>query len=123
MTISLDLPLPPSVNSIYQRTKGRWGISRSGPYKAWIKAAGKEIQAQRRSQEPVKGHFRSHLIFSQKKRKKNEDLDNKVKAVLDLLQAHQLIENDCLNDHMITEWNKAPRGCKVFVWPADEARL
>lgn len=114
MTVCLDLPFPPSVNSA--NTVGRGRVFKSRKTKAWREAAGKEIMAQRARQAPVMGHFSSQIILSEKHRKSNMDLDNRAKEIFDLLQSHGLIENDCLNDDISLSWGEAPKGCKVFIW-------
>lgn len=116
MTLCLDLPMPPSVNHIWR--KGKLGVNRSQQYRDWIEAAGWEINKNKNGQVPISGHFESHVILSSKKRH-TSDLDNRPKAIFDLLQSHRLIENDRFQDKMTVEWGEAPMGCKIFVWPCD----
>jgi Holliday junction resolvase RusA-like endonuclease len=117
MTICLDLSLPPSTNALHRAVRGR--VIKSKKYRDWITQAGKEIMAQRAGQKKVTGHFRAHLIVSNVMRRSNSDLDNRSKAVLDLLQAHDLIDNDCLMDHFETEWGSTKLGCRIFIWPME----
>ena len=109
---TLDLPKPPSLNSANKLGRNR--IYSSKAKKAWFEEAGEEIQVQK--PKPVKGPFETVILISQKGRRKDEDLDNRPKYVLDLLQAHGLIENDCLQECMAVKWGDAPRGCRVVVY-------
>jgi Holliday junction resolvase RusA-like endonuclease len=116
MTICLNLPLPPTVNGIYRYGKGR--LYKAEGYKQWQTDAGWAIKEQRHRQMPVNGHFTSHIILSQERRGVS-DIDNRLKALFDLLETHDLIKNDRLQDKLTVEWGEAPEGCKVYIWPTD----
>ncbi len=109
--------MPPSVNSTHRAVKGR--VIKSKRYRAWIDKAGKEILAQRRGQVPIIGHFQSHIILSDIMRRSNFDIDNRIKAVMDILQAHKLIQNDAMQDKLTIEWGATTLGCRVHVWPVN----
>ena len=112
---TLDLPKPPSLNSANKIGRGR--VYSSKAKKAWFTAAGKEIQVQK--PKSVKGPFWTIITISKEGRRSNEDLDNRPKYVLDLLQKHGLIENDCLQENMFIQWGQgAPLGCcvRVYEW-------
>lgn len=86
--IVLDLPFPPSLNHLFPTMGARRG--KSEEYEAWIKAAGWELQAQhpRRAIGPVE------VTLTFQEQTKRLDLDNRIKAVLDLVVAHGIIEAD-----------------------------
>lgn len=83
--LTLTLPMPPSVNGLYARSKA--GVSKSVQYAAWLDEAGWRINEQRKGQKwlPKASWYwtdirlpHSHL----------GDSDNRLKAVHDLL--HQM---------------------------------
>ena len=110
---TLDLPKPPSVNSANKY--GRGGVYPSKAKKAWFDEAGWIIKEQKPKPKPVKGPFRATITITRKGRKPKQDLDNLPKYVLDLLQLHRLIENDCLLEGMNFTWGMAHLGCCVHV--------
>ena len=121
--IVLDLPYPTSTNRIWRSGHSR--VHKSVEYKTWRRAAENLFLAQKRGCVAVKGHFRADIILSSAKRRSNADCDNRSKAVLDFLEAMNLIENDCLCDRVSIEWGapeQAPEGCRVFVFPTEEQR-
>jgi len=119
--ICFDIPLPPSMNQIWQY--GKRNVYKSPRYERWIEGAGYILNTQKEGQEPIKGHFQSYVILSEKQRDKRSDLDNRTKAIYDLLERHGLIENDKLQDGMLVSWgpeDQAPHGCRVYVWKTGE---
>lgn len=122
MTFMLDLPMPTSTNRIWRSSRSR--VHKSNEYQAWRRVAENMFLAQKRACVPIKGHFRADIILSSAKRRKTADCDNFSKAVMDFLEAMQLIENDCLADRVSIEWGKpedAPEGCRVFVFATEHA--
>jgi len=115
--ICLNLPIPPSMNEIWKYGNKR--VYKSPRYERWIEAAGYILNTQKAGQEPIKGHFQSYVILSEKQRDKRSDLDNRTKALYDLLERHGIIENDKLQDEMWIQWGpeeEAPMGCRVYIW-------
>lgn len=110
MTI-IDLPMPPSVNSIwrYRRKTGRAYLSPK--YQAWRATCDKLVMANRKAWLPIKGHFTAEIVLSEKQRR--GDGDNRTKAILDFCQRAALIENDSLCDSHSVKWGDAPVGCRV----------
>jgi Holliday junction resolvase RusA-like endonuclease len=53
---------------------------------------------------PIKGGFEVHLAFSRDKRRKNSDLDNRIKVCLDAMERFGLIENDSLAEEIRATW-------------------
>jgi crossover junction endodeoxyribonuclease RusA len=122
MTI-LTLPLPPSVNSYWRAVMVRdsrapraiFGapsyrqkvlISKRG--RDWRKAALQAIA--RQGPRAVPGEFAVEITVYF--RDNRGDLDNRLKPILDILQAARLIENDRLARDIVLRWaidTKAPR--------------
>lgn len=106
--VALDLPRPISNNDLW-RPNGRGGIRCTDVYKAWKEEAGYCINAMRLG--AVKGPYALTLRVSEKWR---GDLGNAEKAVSDLLQEHQIIENDRLCQRLLVERASVP-GLSVLV--------
>jgi Holliday junction resolvase RusA-like endonuclease len=87
---SIHLPFPPSANRLFTN-KYRGGRVRSREYKSWIEMAGKELMRQRpkRHEGPV-----SITIIASPPHARKRDLDNLLKAALDLLVSHGVIVDD-----------------------------
>jgi crossover junction endodeoxyribonuclease RusA len=97
---TIDLPLPPLVNRLWRTGRGR--VYRSPRYDAWRKAAGWELALQRpkRITCPI-----IVTIAAGVPDRRRRDVDNLGKAVLDLLQAHRMIEDDSQVIMMTTGWD------------------
>ena len=85
------LPRPPSVNALYRNVVGK-GRAKTKLYKTWIKAAGWELDSQ--GAVAISGPVSIDIAVSEVGGPKTEDLDNKAKAILDLLVTHKVIEGD-----------------------------
>lgn len=83
------LPMPPSVNGLFSGQKRRF---RSPEYKAWAMEAG--LQLNRQKPVSVAGRVSLLIEVAEPKTKRAQDLDNKTKALLDLLVSHGVIEGD-----------------------------
>ena len=86
---TIELPFPPSTNSIWRNARSR--TIKSDRYREWANAAGWALKQQR--PRKVKGQVHITLCFEEKDERRR-DLDNLVKAALDLLVAHRVIEGD-----------------------------
>ena len=116
MSVILDIPMPPSVNQMYRNVSGK-GRVKTKKYLDWIVDCEFTFHEQKKRNEPVPGNFNCEIVLSEESRRPNADCDNRIKAVLDLLQAWNLITDDCLADKVIVRWGSAPKGmCKVYVW-------
>ena len=103
--VTLELPYPPSVNGIWRFSGKRAYISKQ--YAAWKKEADAWFMKQRAEKTigtPIKGAFDVHIAFPTGKRRKNADLDNRIKVVLDALQEFKLIENDSKCETLTATW-------------------
>src|SRR5512143_763274 len=87
--IVLDLPWPPSLNAIWRSGKKR--VYRNPKYNRWAAQAGLLAKAYRYPM--IIGRFKAKIILNPPT-KREIDVDNRVKVLLDLAQAVGLIEND-----------------------------
>ena len=91
---TLILSWPPSTNDLWRAYRGRNILSRRA--RLWADAAGKELLSQ--NIKPVKGPVWVDIAL-QSPYKRSFDPDNRVKALLDLLVKHTILEQD--NNHII----------------------
>lgn len=122
----IHLPMPPSVNALWRvKRSGRPTKSKvatkkravqvypSKRYKAWKDEADALYLANKKNWKPIKGRFRAHITFNEKKRR--GDLDNRIKAIFDWAQRAGLIENDKLCDDLSAFWGDTTDGCTVVL--------
>lgn len=109
----LNLPLGPSVNAMFP---GRTRRRKSQAYKAWINAAGWEIQAQR-PKRLGPGRYEVRILVPDKMR---GDADNRIKAVLDLLVTHSLTPDDRYANSSVERSPDAPPGRCIVTYPTLE---
>lgn len=118
--VTLSLPFPPSTNNLWVGAGKH--VRLSDTYRAWKLVAADVIDQQKiGAGTPVKGNFTYHIVLAESDRKaKNghfRDGDNFLKAPLDLLQAHGLIENDNLADAGSWSWGPLDPGtCFIRVY-------
>ena len=86
--VTLQLPFPPSVNGLFDGKVRRYP---SPAYKRWRGLAGWELEAQR---PPRLRHRVDIAIALTPPDKRRRDADNHCKALLDLLVAHRVIDDD-----------------------------
>ena len=106
---TLVIPMPPSANRLWRSDRGRRPHKSAG-YTAWFKEAGWALKAQ----APLprfKGDVTATLSLGP--RRTNADLDNRAKAVLDLLAEHDVIENDKHVTDLRLRWDDEVRGCQI----------
>lgn len=97
--ITFSLPFPPAANNLF--VNGAAGRFISPRYKAWRSDAGWMVP--RTAKGAVPGHFRAVLTFDRPDRRKR-DLDNLLKAPMDLLKTMGVIMDDRLAERLTTEW-------------------
>lgn len=86
----LTLPLPPSVNALYANVRGR-GRIKSAAYKKWQLGTGLLLVVQSRGQDDISGPYSVAIKLPAKMR---GDIDNRCKALLDLLTVTGITEDD-----------------------------
>ena len=81
------LSMPPSVNAMYRRNPKGYGMYKTPEAKMWINECLRHI----RRKNPLKGKVDVSIEFYFKRER---DIDNSIKAALDLMQQANVIEND-----------------------------
>lgn len=98
-SVTLIIPVPMSTNSLYRNVYGK-GRVKTGAYSAWIVQAGFQVKAQKPIAIP--GRVKIDLTV---KRINGADIDNRIKAVHDLLQSMSIIENDKFVEEVTARWS------------------
>lgn len=115
--VSLEIPSPPSVNTIWKRSAR--GIVRSRAYQDWLSHAGWVLRSQR--PERVGGPVLIVVSVERMARDSHSDIDNRIKAVFDLLVAQHVIDDDRHVVGFCASW--APGGnslTRVLILPAGD---
>lgn len=100
MTQVLHLPTPPSVNNLFKNiARGRAKTER---YEAWIAEAGLKLNLQR--PRLVRGPFLVTMVFVRPDLRRR-DLDGMIKAPLDLLVKHGVVQDDHLCQSIRLSWS------------------
>lgn len=114
---SITLPMPPSVNAMYS-SAGKRRV-KSKVYTMWTQEAGLKLNTQH--PKPIKGEVSIRIgLVAQSNR--HQDADNRVKAVLDLLTTHKIIEDDSnkyVRDLNVRWLDQGP-ACSVTITPMGE---
>jgi len=105
-----NLPLPPSVNSLWRA--GRARMYRSKKYLEWISKC-EEYFANR--VPPFINYPFAIEIAMGRPSKRKMDIDNRIKAVLDVLERVRVIEDDSLAWHLTVYWEENLDGCRVTI--------
>lgn len=111
-----DLPLPPSVNTYVKK------LGNASPgVRRWRLRADAYLFAQWRwlKSRAVKGPFLLDITWTEAIYG-HSDIDNRIKPLLDYLQARELIENDKLCKEMRVGFGDTKHGCRVEVRPRRE---
>lgn len=115
----ITIPCPPSVNALY-RNVAKVGRVKTGAYKDWSSHAGWILK----SQNPASVPGRVLIVINIERASAASDLDNRAKAILDLLVTHKVIKDDKLVTALAMAW--APKGtglARVAVLPATDLTL
>lgn len=99
-TVYVELPLPPSVNSIWQHGKGR--TFKSKTYTDWQTTAGWSLRHQLKGGR-VPGPIGIQLKCVRPDARKR-DIDNLIKAALDLLVCMNVIDDDSFVQRVEASW-------------------
>lgn len=102
---------PPGVNNLYANVQGR-GRVKTKRHREWAAAAGWAFNGH----QMVKGEFELNIILSKAKKRKNQDLDGLLKAPIDLLVAHGIVEDDSLCQKITVALGDC-KGFHIEVWP------
>lgn len=111
--IVLDLPMPPSVNHIWKRSK--MGVYRSAKYMRWLERADMMVLASKQyPRRKIVGKFEAHILLDESA--SWGDCDNRIKCVLDWCGSRDVITDDKHCRKVTAEWvsrETAPAGCRV----------
>lgn len=116
--VTVDLPFPPSVNNLF--ANGKSGRYTTQQYKDWRTSAGWKIKADRTQRVP--GPVSLTLVYEEKHGRR--DLDNLLKACLDLLVEHKIIDGDhrTVVRAIAASWSEKVQGVRITIAPAEAAR-
>ena len=111
------LPLPPSINRLW-RTNKSGGMYRSPKYAAWRTAAIWQTAVQVKG-GGIKGRYKAVFHFVRPD-KRQRDLDNLLKAAMDVLVTAKVVENDCLCEWLEAKWVPEGPQCLIMLDALDE---
>lgn len=84
----IRLPIPPSVNMMFRNVPGK-GRVKTGGYKSWLTEAGWRLKEQRPA--TLSGKYELRIRIPDQL---HGDIDNRIKAVSDLLVTHGIVKDD-----------------------------
>jgi crossover junction endodeoxyribonuclease RusA len=96
----LGLPFPPAVNNLFATFNNR--RIRTRRYEAWLSEAGAQLMAQ--NPPRITGPFRV-TITAVRPDLRRRDLDGILKAPLDLLVKHGIVEDDSKASSILLMWS------------------
>lgn len=114
-TLTVDLPMPPSVWKLYAGYgKGR---HRTKEYKAWINEASWELVLQRKKKAGHAVTIEHDVAVTVRavRTNKQADLENLQKALFDLLQSTNTINNDNQIVAIDAKWVESGPPCELTV--------
>lgn len=85
--MNYTLPMSPSVNAMYRRSPGTYGMYKTMEAKKWISQCLKIIGEAKTLSEDVGVEVEFYF-------KRECDLDNRLKSLMDILQESKVIEDD-----------------------------
>ena len=109
-TLTINLPLPPSVNALYWNKKGK-GRIKTKTYKAWLSEADVWMLPQMRFIAPVTGPCEVKILLP----KVRGDISNRIKAVEDYLVSREITGDDRHNRKVSVEVKESAVCCEVLV--------
>jgi len=116
MELAFDLPMPPSVNSMFRNVPGK-GRAKTKAYRSWVGEAGWMLIAQRnrhKAHKRIDGPVRIE-VSAYRPASKRRDLDNILKALLDLLTHTQTIKDDSQVVEINARWADEGVPCTMIV--------
>lgn len=108
------LSFPPSTNSLWRAVKGR--NIKSKAYREWEKTAGWELAEVNSGRPGFAGPVYVRMAFGRPDKRKR-DLDNLIKAPLDLISTHGLILDDSQVHRIEALWREDIVGMELVVQP------
>ena len=99
-----SLPIPPSVNRLYANApgagEGHKGRRKTAAYRDWLQLAQADLLQARADVSPVPPPYGIRITLNIDRR---SDLDNRAKAILDLLQSLGVLADDRQVDQLLLE--------------------
>lgn len=108
------IPIPPSMNALW-RISGR-RMYRTKKYTEWLEDCRRSLDGQ--AKPAIDTTFNIEIIVGRPS-KRRMDIDNRGKAVMDMLQHMDIITDDCLANRVTMMWSTAAEDCKITIWPAE----
>lgn len=118
--IILNLPLPPSVNTYWRANGNRRFISKEGmEFKRRVAEIVIENNTPKLGAQPVE-----MWVYIYPRDRRRQDIDNRLKAVLDSIQDAGVIDDDSQVDRLIVERGEIRKGggCMVFIFTEEESK-
>lgn len=117
VVVAITMPVPPSVNNAYVNIPGRGRVP-GKQLRQWKELAGWEVLQQRPKR--VNGDVSIQIEVARFQSKSRNDIDNRIKAALDLLVSLGIIEDDSRVVKVSAEWThrKDAPPCRVVVTKA-----
>lgn len=116
----VTIPAPPSTNGLFANPRSKGRRFKTAGYKDWIAEAGRKLKDQRPA--PVPG--RVILVVNIERQSALSDIDNRAKALLDLLVAHRVISDDRFVTAIAFAWAAKGDGlARVAIVPAHDLSL
>lgn len=113
--IQAKLPFPPSVNAIWRKSKtGKMYLTAKGA--AWKEAAAWSVKAS--MSQPIVGPFHFHMEVGRPDRRQR-DLDNLFKCVLDAVEDAGAIRNDADAQSLFAQWVPDLKGIRITITAAE----
>jgi len=101
-SLTIQLPTPPSIWRLYVGQGKR--RTKSSIYRAWIKEAGFALMSQRKAHKSIDCDVAVSIRAVKPKGKRRRDIDNLIKAPLDLLTSTQTIMDDSQVVELDVRW-------------------
>lgn len=108
---TLTVPFPPSVNTIFANIPGK-GRIKTKAYRQWLNDAGWHLKSQKLPPQPIEGDTIFNIKFPSGFRA--GDLDNRLKALLDLLVNMRVITDDSFIVDLRVRWAEV-EACTVEI--------
>lgn len=117
--MTLLLPYPPSVNRLWRFSGPR--MYRTKVYAEWADEASRILRSQNTPAKPIDYPIAMELAVGRPDKRKR-DIDNVNKAVLDLLEAIEVVENDHYIHDLRSYWSEEVSGVQVMIKDYEESK-
>lgn len=115
MTLTLKLPVPPSINAAYANQRKGWGGRgryKTQKYKAWLSLADSYLYYYSRSTKGPSGPLSLHITLPSTMR---GDITNRIKVVEDYLVSRKITADDRHNHEVSVRKSSAIDYCEVTI--------